>query len=341
MKKILTSLILSVIILTSCATKEVAQVAEKKIIKVTTAVAKKSEITREKSFSGAMQAYQEANLGALLPGRVEKIYVEVGDQVQEGDLIAELSGELLTQAEIEYKTLEKDFNRMERLLQKEAVSQIDFDHIKAKYEAAEAKYQMIKKSTEIRAFFPGIVADIYVNEGENYLFTPALDLGYSHTPGIVKIINMDNLKIEIAVNEKDLQNIFIGQKAIIKCDANDEEFTAKVTEISPIVEHTTRSCKVELTLPNDDHKLKPGMFANVKLQYKPTEMILVPRRAISRQSGTGVSFVYIANGDIAKRRNIEIVYDLGDVVAVNNLDENTEIIVEGKTKIFDGDQIQK
>ncbi len=341
MKKILSGVILSAIILTSCATKEVEQVAEKKVVKVTTTVAQKSEIVREKEFSGAMQAEQEANLGALLPGRIEKIYVEVGDKVQKGDLIAELSGELLTQAEIEYKTLEKDFNRMERLLQKNAVSQIDFDHVKAKYEAAEAKYQMVKKSTEIRAFFSGVVADIYVNEGENYLFTPALELGYSHAPGIVKIVNMDNLKLEIAVNEKDLSDIFIGQNAIVSCDASDEEFSAKVTEISPIIAHTTRSCKVELTLSNIEHKLKPGMFAKIKLQYKPTEEVLIPRRAISRQNGTGVSYVYVVNGNIAKRRNVEIVYNLGDMVAVNNLAENTEIVVEGKTKIFDGDQIQK
>ena len=76
------------------------------------------------TFTGTVFAYKEANLGATLPGKVEKIYFEEGQMVKKGDLIVELSDEMLTQAMIEHETIKKDFERVSRLREKGSISEM-------------------------------------------------------------------------------------------------------------------------------------------------------------------------------------------------------------------------
>ncbi|MFO7895405.1 MAG: efflux RND transporter periplasmic adaptor subunit [Candidatus Cloacimonadales bacterium] len=341
MKKNILGLIIISMIFWGCASEQAAP-QEQKIETVSTLRVQQQEVVRHKNFSGTMQAAQEANLGALLPGRVEKIYVEVGQHLEAGDLIAELGGELLTQAEIEYQTYQKDYQRLQRLYAKAAVAEMDLDHIKAKYEAAEAKYQMVKKSTEIRALFAGTVADIMVQEGENYLFAPAMDLGYSHAPGIVKLVNMDELKLEIEVNEKDLSEIYLGQPAQVAFVSYPETtFSAEIKEISPLVSHTSRTCKVVLSLPNPQHQIKPGMFARVDLELPTSREVIIPRQALLQLRGTGQNYLFMVEDQHVQKRTVEILYDLSEQLAVSNLQPGEEIVIEGKSKIFDGDQIKR
>jgi len=91
------------------------------------------------SYLGSFKPFKEATLGTTIPGKIEKIYTQEGEAVKEGQLLVQMSSELLLQSEIEYKTLEKDFQRVKNLVEKQSISQQDFDHVKARYEAAEAK----------------------------------------------------------------------------------------------------------------------------------------------------------------------------------------------------------
>ena len=339
MNKMIISGLVAIIFMVGC-TQKIEESSVNKIENIAVITASVESYLPSKKYSGAMQANQEANLGAMLPGRVEKIFKEIGEDVQKGDLIAELSGEFLAQAKIEYKTYKKDYERMSRLHEKGSVSELDYDHIKAKYEATKEKYEMVKKSTEIRALFNGTIADLMVNEGENYLFVPSLEIGYSHTPGIVKLVNTDQIKIEIDVNEKDISDIKIGQKATITGDAFvDETFEAVVSNIKPTLSHLTRSATVELKLNNSDHRIMPGMFAHVELYFPSKEEVMIPRQCIFKLNGTGESFVYIIENNVAHRRVIKILADLSDVVAVANVNVGERVVAEGKTKIFDGDSV--
>lgn len=292
------------------------------------------------SFSGTVSPNKEANLGSIIPGKVDRILIPEGGSVHEGDLIAVMSDELLAQSNIEYQAVKKDFERITTLLGKSTVSQQEYDHAKALYDASALKLKMARKNTEIRAPFSGLVMKHLVRAGENYFFFPNLTPGMSMSSGIVSLMQIDPILIKINVNEKDLEQIRIGQSATIQSDAiNGTSFAGKIVKISPLVSTTSRSSLVEISVMNSQYKLKPGMFCSVLIQQPANKGILIPKFALLQQAGTKDQFVYLINKNTAKREVVNVLGYFGDWVIVGNLSAGQVIAMEGKNKLSDGSQV--
>ncbi len=310
-------------------------------IPVTVAKSVEKEFTPELDYSGTAFANKEANLGTAIPGRVEKIHYQIGDKVKKGDLIVELSSELYVQALIERNAIQKDYERVSRLREKESLSQQDYDHVKAKYEASVAKTEMMKKNSEIVAPFSGTVVDHIVQEGENYLFAPSLKAGYSMTSGIIKLMQLDILNIEIDVNEKDISKIKIGQHADIVFDAYpDKVYKGIVESVEPILSTLSRTVKVKIKTENKDFLIKPGMYANVSILLSEERAVFVPIEAIYRQPGTGNDFVFVVNKKMVQRTPVTRKYTWHDMVAVDGIQPGETIAVGGKSKLVDGMRVE-
>jgi membrane fusion protein (multidrug efflux system) len=288
-------------------------------------------------FAGTAYAWQEANCGSVLPGKVEKIHAKEGQKVAKDELLAELSGELLAQAEIEYAAYKKDLERVTRLHQKGSVSEVDYDHLKAETEAKYERLQMLKKNTEIRAPFAGTVTEYLVQQGENYFFHPALEMNYSHAGGVVRLMQLDTIKIEIEVNEQDIRNLTPGMQANLSFVAYPaDRFSATVASISPTLSHLTRTATATLRLANSDGRIKPGMFCKVDLPLPAVEAVMIPRTALLQLNGTGEYFVFTISGSQAQRTSISILQELNDRVAVCGLASGIQVITAGKQNCTDG-----
>ncbi len=293
------------------------------------------------SYGATAYAYREANLGTALPGRVEKIHYPEGARVEEGDLLVDLSAELYAQALAEKKSLKKDFERVARLREKGSVTQQKYDHVKAKYKAAKAKARMMRENCQITAPFDGTIVDYLVKEGENFLFSPSLKAGYSHTSGIVQLMHLERLKMEADVNEKELPLLEEGQQAKVVFDAlPDTTIRGEVTHIDPILSTSSHTAKVEVTINNPDHDLKPGMYAQMQIRMPETTHVFVPVNAIYRQPGTGNDYVFIVENNQARRKPIERLRTRGKKVAVEGIAANKPVVVHGKNKLNDGDPVQ-
>ena len=325
----------------SCDNKEQQKQEKESVIPVTVSKSIEKEFTPEIEFSGTAFANKEANLGTAIPGRVEKIHFNVGEHVKKGDLIVELSSELYTQALIERNTLQKDFERVSRLRDKESLSEQDYDHVKAKYEATVAKTEMMKKNSEIVAPFAGTVVDHIVKEGENYLFAPSLKVGYSMTSGIIKLMQLDVLNVEIDVNEKEISKIKKGQKAEITFDAYpDKKYTGTVESIEPILSTLSRTVKVKIKTENKDLLIKPGMYSKVKIKLPKEKAVFVPIESIYRQPGTGNDFVFVVENNVVKRIPVTRKYTLNELAAVDGIKAETTIAVGGKSKLIEGIKVE-
>ena len=314
------------------------------ITNVTVIKAERLSYIPKLKYSGTLIANKEANLGAALPGRVEKIYFEEGQDVEKGKLIAELSGELLTQAHAEFLTLQKDYERFQRLRRKGIIPQQKLDQIEGQYEASKAKYQMMKKNTEIRAPFTGTLVERYLEEGENFMFLPNVDISrpnISLSSGIVTLMQLNPLKVRIEVNEKDISKIHIGQSGNLTCDAYpDKIFQGRVSTIKPILSAISRSNEVEITFANPKRILKPGMFGIVILDLPRIHGIFIPRSAVLRQTGTGEDYVFVAEEEKAKRRAIKQVGFLEDKITIKGIKVLEQVIVGGKNKVINGAKIK-
>jgi len=292
------------------------------------------------TYTGTIKPYREANLGTAIPGRIERLYFSEGDRVSKGSLIVQLSGEATAMARYEYETLKKDYERVERLRERGSVTQQDYDHIKAKYKAAKAKYDFFKNNSEVRAPFSGVIVEYLVNEGETFSFSPGLEPGYSHSSGIVRLMQMDPVKVSIDVNETLIPNLNKVKQTEITTDAYpDERFEGKITFLRPVLSPVSRTATVEITVDNPDNKLMPGMFARVKLEMAEDSLVFLPRHIVTdRENQTG--YVWLIKNGKAIRKQTNIIKEHNGRFAVTGILQGDTIVVSGLYELSEGKEVR-
>ncbi|MFN8239744.1 MAG: efflux RND transporter periplasmic adaptor subunit [Bacteroidales bacterium] len=330
------------IAVTSCNTVSETDhgVSNGRIIAVKIDTVESREHVSKLEVSGTAFADREANLGAALPGRVEKIYFPEGADVNKGDLLVSLSGELYTQALVEFNTIGKDLERVSRLNDKGSISRQEYDHVKAMFDASQSKVEMMKKNAEIVAPFQGTIVEYLVNEGENYFFNINLEPGYSTTSGILRLMKLDPIRVKAGINEKDLGKVHPGEKAVISFDAIPGRFfTGKVSNIGQVLSTITRSAEASIEISNSDHTIKPGMFAHVAIETGSFKSSCVPVNAIYRQPGTALDFLYVVNGSTVRRVSVNRLWEEEGFVGISGIDPGESVVTSGKEKLADGSAI--
>ena len=336
MKKLkFTYLVLAGVLLSCSSETENARNENESVIRVGTIAAEKRYHSDEFEFSATLKPFREANVGATIPGRVEKINFAEGEFVTQGSILIEMSSEPMIMAQVEKDAIEKDYNRVKRLREQGSVTQQDYDHVKAKLDASKSKLDLLKSNTRIRAPFSGVVAEHLVNEGENFMFSPGLELGLSHTSGIVRLMQFDPLIAAIHVNEKYLRHFYNGMEAEIVLDAfPGKTFNSKVIQIGPMVSAMSRSAEIKLRLPNPDRKLLPGMFARVGIELPGDTLVFVPRHAV--QEDNDRAFVWIVENGKAVQKEINPILTSRGYTALDNIDAGEKVVVAGINRLIPG-----
>ena len=308
---------------------------------VSTQTAIRQTYTPQLQLTGTVFANQEANLGAGFPGRIEKIHYPEGTFVRQGQLLVEMAGEMLAQAETEYLTLKRDYERVARLVETGTVSRQEYDHVKARFDASTAKYELARKNTQIRAPFSGVIVDYMANEGENYFLNFNFEPGYSSTSGIVRLMQLNPVKVQVDINEKDLASIRPGLKAVVRVDAfPGEEFTGEISLVKPYLSTRSRTATAEITIPNPDMRLKPGMFARVSLQLPEKSEVFIPMEAIYRDPETDYEMVFVVQNDGVQARQVQRVNGMGEMLVVTGIEHGDQVITGGKNRVQDGTKVR-
>ncbi len=331
-------LLVATLLVVGC-TKHTTNAETKQSIMVNTTDASDTLYTPVIEYAGTLIANREANLGSIVPGRVERILISEGGYVPEGGLIVEMADELLIQTKIEYQTLEKDMHRMEALLAKNTVSRQEYDHVQAKFEAAKAKYAMLKKNTEIRAPFSGTVVKHHVKQGENYNFLPSINPGYSMNSGIVSLMQLNPLLVKVDVNEQHLRNIKLGQGVDISLPMLSIDTHGKVSKIMPILSQTTRTATVEISISNPGN-LKPGMFCKASFKLPAVNAMAIPRESLVRTPGTAETYVFSIVDSVADKTQVTILGETPSAYIVSGLEKGELIVTDGKSKLSTGTKVR-
>lgn len=297
----------------------------------------RADIVWTLSFAGNIQPYREASLGAQISGKVERIFVDIGDKVHSGQLMVQMSGEQLIQVEAKFRAAEKDWERMKSLLAKGTITQQAFDQVDAAYQAAQAAYELVLASTQIKAPFSGVVTAKYLDEGEVFTMYP----GSAGSPAILKLVQVDTVKVIVQAAERDLAALKVGLPATIRVDSYPgQTFEGSVHRVEPVVDPRTRTTKVEIVIVNKDGPLRPGMFARSDILMEDhRDALVLPRECVLRSSGE--YFVYVASGGIARRRAVEIGLVERDVTeVVQGVSLRDSVICVGQKLVKDGSAIE-
>lgn len=333
-------LLISIFVLSACSGPEDASDAASDKPAVRTARVKTISHQPVISQSGTIFANREANLGAGFPGRLEHLYYQEGDVVEKDALLAELSGEMRAQAKAEYMTLKKDYARVSRLVDNGTVTQQEYDHVKGRYEASRAQYEMAKRNSRIRAPFSGVIVDYLVNQGENYFLNLNLEPGYSNTSGILRLMQLDTLVVETDVNERDLGRMQEGLQARIIPEAfPGKPVEGTVSSIKPYLSTRSRSATTAIQIPNPDRRLRPGMSARVEITLPEEDVLVIPAEALYRDPEHDRNQVFAVENGRVKVHEVKRLFSIGDDLVIEGLTEGMEVITGGKGRVEEAQRV--
>jgi membrane fusion protein, multidrug efflux system len=346
--KSISALMISGLIIAACSSKSTtgttdsvtAVTAEKAVIPVKVATLAKSKIARTIDYTSTILPFEEVNMAPSTPGRVDKIYVEVGDRVSKGDNLLLMDRTQLLQLKLQLSSLTKDLSRLDTLLRTGSVKQQQYDQLKTQYDVTKTNVDFMEENTLLKAPFSGIITGKYFENGEIYSGAPTTSTGRS---AIVTLMQVDPLKINVSISEQYYPLIKRGLKANITADVYDNEvFTGNVFRVSPTINSATRSFITELELSNKNDLLKPGMFVRVSMDLGEVETFVVPASNVLVQEGTNIRFVFVEENGLAKRVEVTIGKRFDDQLEIisETLKEGSKLVVEGQSRLISGDKIE-
>jgi RND family efflux transporter MFP subunit len=271
-------------------------------------------------------------------GRVVQVYKNKGEWVKEGDLIAKVDDELLsteleaTQANI--AKLKKDRERLENLIEGEAVAKNKMEDIELGLLAAEAKAKALKKqigNTSIKATMTGTLGYRFIERGS--VIGPGLQLA--------QITNLEKLFLMVKVTERDVLQIRKGQNVQVVADVHpNRPISGRVTNIGLRADNAF-NYDVEIEAPNlPDASLRGGMHAKARFVFDVKRQgLTVPRKAIA--GSLQEAKVYVVQDSIAELRQVSLGGIQGDRVEVlSGLGKGDRVVVAGQFNLSNGTKVE-
>lgn len=324
----------------AAATADPSAIVEKAVIPVKVSALAKTKIARTIDYTATILPFEEVNMAPSTPGRIDRIYVELGDKVNKNDKLFLMDRTQLFQLKLQLSSLAKDLSRLDTLLKTGSVKQQQYDQLKTQYDVTKTNVDFMEQNTLMKSPFVGIVTGKYFEDGEMYSGSPTTANGRS---AVVTVMQVNSLKVNVSISEQYYPLIKKGMKAEVTADVyKNETFSATVYRISPTINSGTRSFNVEMELPNRNDLLKPGMFVRVSMDLGEVETFVVPANTVLVQEGTNTRFVYVERKNLANRIEVSIGKRFDDQLEIisSNLKEGDNLVTEGQSKLINGDKIE-
>jgi RND family efflux transporter MFP subunit len=328
-------------------------------------------IALKRTFSGELEALAEFVVAPKVSGRVERVIVNIADTVHRGQVVAELDNDEyvqavaqaqadlmvaranLSEARSALEIADREFKRTESLLKRGIASDSEYDAAKqdrlakqAQLEVAAAQVSKAESSletanirlgyTKVTAGWTGgddhrVVAERYVDEGQTVAANGPLLL----------IVELDPIIGVVFATERDYARLKPGQLVSLATDAYPgERYTGRIDRIAPVFRKSTRQARIEMTIDNSQHRLKPGMFisATVELDRLP-EATIVPEQALTMRDDSNGVFVVSVDGQSVLWRKVNVGIREGSRVQVEGEELSGRVVTLGQQFIEDGSLI--
>lgn len=303
--------------------------------------------------SGKVQAENSAQLSTRMMGFVDKVTVNVGDKVSQGQLLVAINNTDLqakkaqvnagiTEATAAFNNAEKDYNRFKNLFADNSASQKELDDMTANFNMAKARLEAAQQMkneinaqfayTNITAPFSGVVTSKNVKKGD--MASPGQPLISLESPG--------NFEVVARVPETEISQIKNKTKVEVSIASINETLQGTVTEVSPSAQQTGGQYLVKIALDKNEVSIKSGMFATVAFPIEKksaTQTILIPNDALVTQGQ--LSGVYtISQSNTALLRWLRLGRTVGDQVEVlSGLNASEQYIISADGKLFNGAKV--
>jgi RND family efflux transporter MFP subunit len=313
-------------------------------------------ISEKLFYTGTIEARQKINIMPDVGGKIAKIYVNEGDRVAKGQLLAEMDTEAMglqlkqaeaaqAVAEANHANAKTNLERMDRLAKEDAVSAQQHEQVKLAFDAAiaqlaqaQAAVNLAKHSLDVsimRAPFAGVIAAKNAEVGD--VINPMMG-SFSATSGVVTLVDFSQVKIAVEISGTDIQRIQKGQAALLESPTfPGQTFKGTVNVVNLAADSLTKKFGIELAVDNPALVLRPGTFGQVIIEVSTHEGALV----IPQKSVLDNKYVFLVQGGKAVKREIMLGLQNTTLVEVTSgVTEGDTIVAEGNFGLEDGAAVE-
>jgi membrane fusion protein (multidrug efflux system) len=293
----------------------------------------------EETFTlpGTLEAWENLTLSLEQSGPITWVGPKEGDSLKAGQPILKIDTRLLetehARNNMEYDLKVKQLERVEKLFEKQLVSQREYDIVKNDFDTASTNLEQssiaLEKST-LTSPVDGILEQLLVDRGE---------YGHAGMPAAV-VVQVDRLKVLVDVPEKDVTAVRVGQGVtVLPADLDGNGVVGrdgKVIQVDFLADELTRTYQTKIEIDNRGGFLRPGMIVRVRCVRRLLEDVLVvPLYAVLDRDGE--KYVFVVEDGTAVQRQVRLgpVID-GKVVLFGGLQVGEDLIIKGHQLVSDG-----
>ena len=300
---------------------------KKNLPSVTTLVLQPSRFEHFVEVHGSVKADRSADLYAIAGGRVQRILVQEGDRVHQGQMLVDLDNGAMDQqivaAEAGYALAKDTYEKQSRLWEQKIGSEMQYLSAKTQKEQAEANLSALREQhrlSQVTAPFDGVVDDIMVNLG---------DMTSPMAP-VARVVDPSGASLEADVPESYIQRVQHGDPVKVEFPSMGDTLTATITNVSRFIDPANRTFRISVRVPEAEGMLRPNLLSviHVRDQVKDSALV-VPSRTI-QEDVNGNNYVFILETTDGRSRTKKVMVQRG-----TDYKQNTMIAVEGgDTKLF-------
>ena len=344
MKKIYFPLLALLLISSSCADKRSRGcIGEQNApIRVKTEVVSPTTGEEAQTYVGIIEESEATAVSFTSMGVVKRLLVDEGQAVGKGQLIAEMDDtqarNLLSGAEAQMAQANDALQRYGMLHENGSLPEVQWVEIQSKVAQAKAQLEVAKKNLadcKLVAPVGGIIGKKQVRAGETALPSQA----------VVSILNINKVKVKVAVPEAEISGINTNTPSYIKVEAINQRYNGGQIEKGVEADALTHTYDIRINVTNTGHHLLPGMVASVTFtpalqQSSNAALLTVPVTAVQKKA-SGKLFVWTVDGNNdAHRTDISIGETMGNrIVITSGISVGQQIVTEGYQKLSEGTKV--
>ncbi len=308
-----------------------ATVAAEAKPKVKIATVTTEDVAQIEEYTTTVEAMVKNNIIPNSPLRIEKIFVEVGQSVIKGQSLVQLDASNLEQLRLQYENQLVDFKRVEELYKVGGTSRAEYDNAKTQLEVVKRQLDNRTENTLLVSPIDGVVSARNYDNGDMYGGQPIL---------VIEQISPVKMKINISESRYAETNKELDVNLTFNTYGN-ETFKGNIDIIYPTINSSTHTFPVEITLDNNDKRVRPGMYGKVCVNFGTVKHVVVPDVAVIKQAGSGNYYVYAyENGKVEYKqvvvgRRMDNRYEI-----VSGLEPGTHVVIAGQTGLTNGAEVE-
>lgn len=316
---------------------------KKPLVKVSTV--ENRDVVQEGNYTASVEPDLINNISASSPNRIKEIFVDEGMRVSKGQKLVTLDDvntstyEMqVANAKANLENVQLNYDRAVELLKigggtQQNVDQMQLQLTNAKNALATAERTLrnVTENTVLVSPISGVVTARNYDPGD---MTGSLP--------ILTVARVQPVKIVINISESELSKVKKGMPATVSFDTyGNETFQGTVTMVSPTVDANSRTFGAEVTVPNNDDRILPGMFGRVKLNLGSAQHVVVPDMAVVKQPGSGNHYVFVYSNGKVSYNKVELGQRLGDAYELlSGVEPGSQVVVSGQSKLAHGSEVE-